>query len=127
MAEVVKCELQTPRDCRQLRPKRQLPTRWRHVSTEAFTRDSGPSQWRTRPVMLRVACGDRAGDQEGFNHPASAFAIETNQFAGKMYFRDRNCADEPKEYFSGKNRQLLLRCPGPVQALRLPCLSAIQA
>lgn len=65
-----------------------------------------PSQWRTRPVMLRVACGDRAGAQEGFNDPASAFTIETNNFAGKMYFRFRNCAGEPTEYFSGKNRQL---------------------
>ena len=107
MAEDAKSELRTPRDCRGRSPQAAAPHESPNMSQpRPSPAIQDPSQWRTRPVMLRVACGDRAGDQEGFNHPASAFAIETNQFAGKMYFRFRNCADEPKEYFSGKNRQL---------------------
>mmetsp|Transcript_13287 Transcript_13287/g.39151 ORF Transcript_13287/g.39151 Transcript_13287/m.39151 type:complete len:354 (-) Transcript_13287:223-1284(-) len=67
----------------------------------------GPAvEWRTRPVMLRLACGTQQGQQVEFNHPGSVFDVETELFEGKMYFRLRGCAHEPKEYFFGKQRRL---------------------
>lgn len=67
----------------------------------------GPAhEWRTRPVMLRIASGVQEGQQVEFNHPDSVFDVETELFVGKMYFRLRGCANEPKDYFFGKQRRL---------------------
>ncbi|KAJ1639572.1 hypothetical protein T492DRAFT_87212 [Pavlovales sp. CCMP2436] len=65
-----------------------------------------PHEWRTRPVMLRVASGVNSGQQVEFNLPSSVFPVETDLFEGKMYFRLRGCAHEPKDYFFGKQRRL---------------------
>lgn len=65
-----------------------------------------PHEWLTRPVMLRVASGKNEGQQVEFNLPSSVFPVETDLFVGKMYFRLRGCAHEPKDYFFGKQRRL---------------------
>lgn len=65
-----------------------------------------PHEWRTRPVMLRIASGVHEGQQVEFNLPSSVFPVETELFEGKMYFRLRGCAHEPKDYFFGKQRRL---------------------
>ena len=62
------------------------------------------NRWRTRPMMLRVNCGERAGEMELFNEPSSVFPIETEYFVGKVYFRLRGLPGEPTSYFAGKNR-----------------------
>ena len=56
--------------------------------------------------MLRLACGEQAGAQVGFNAPDSTFAIETEHFSGRAYVRLRGLADEPSAYFAGKKRQM---------------------
>ena len=67
----------------------------------------GPAEsWRTRPAMLRVACGAQSGRQVGFNYPETAFPIETDHFSGRMYFRLRYLEGEPTEYFRGRTRKL---------------------
>jgi len=67
----------------------------------------GPAEsWRTRPAMLRVACGVQSGRQVGFNYPETAFPIETDHFSGRMYFRLRYLEGEPTEYFRGRTRKL---------------------
>ena len=74
-----------------------------------------PESWRTRPLMLRMACGAEAGKQVGYNSPESAFPIETDTFSGRMYFRFKGMAHEPTEYFAGKNRQLSAVVQGRVK------------
>lgn len=67
----------------------------------------GPAhEWRTRPVMLRVGCGSRRGQQVEFNLPSTVFPIDSEFFSGRMFFRLRGCANEPRDYFSGKQRRL---------------------
>lgn len=65
-----------------------------------------PHEWLTRPVMLRVATGSNAGQQVEFNLPSSVFPVDTELFEGRMYFRLRGCAHEPRDYFFGKQRRL---------------------
>ena len=88
-----------------------------------------PSEWRTRPLMLRVAdCGAHDGQQCGFNLPSTAFPVETDLFKGKMYFRFRGLPDEPKEYFAGKQRRLAAVVQGRVkrQIVMADCMTGVQ-
>lgn len=76
----------------------------------------GPVEtWRARPLVLRVACGPRAGAQESYNYPNTMFPIETDHFVGHMYFRFRNLDGEPTEYFAGRERKLSAVVQGRVK------------
>ena len=65
--------------------------------------------------MLRVACGERTGAEEGFNVPESQFSVETPDFSGSMYFRFHKLENEPEAYFAGKQRLLSCIVQGTVK------------
>jgi hypothetical protein len=55
------------------------------------------------PIALRVASGHTRGAKVGYNTPSSSFAVETDRFAGRMYFRFRGLSNEPTDgYFASR-------------------------
>jgi hypothetical protein len=74
-----------------------------------------PSEWLTRPMMLRVACGATAGEQVGFNQPGTVFPVETPLFSGHCYVRFRGLPNEPSAYFAGKKRHMSTVVQGRVK------------
>jgi len=72
-------------------------------------------EWRTRPMMLRLASGSSSGEQIGFNTADSVFEIETEHFVGKGYIRLRGLPDEPSAYFAGKKRYMSTTVQGRVK------------